>query len=148
MIHPDIVERIKASVNCSDLLEPSKNRMFCCPKCGSGHGIHGTGAVKYYSDSKEWHCHKCGAHGDVIDLYQHQTGAGFKEAINALAARAGISIDASKAKKPLLTGDQHGNRATLQHRVRPSGGPGILTRRADRCGQAARGTPNYYPVYT
>ena len=106
MIHPDIVERIKASVNCPDLLEPSKNRMFCCPLCGSGHGIHGTGAVKHYPESNTWHCFSCNTGGDVIDLYRHQTGAGFEEAINALAARAGISIDASKAKKPPLTGDR------------------------------------------
>ena len=38
--------RIKRDVRCKDLLAPSKNGLYCCPMCHSGHKEHRTGAVQ------------------------------------------------------------------------------------------------------
>lgn len=90
-------EEIKKQIRCTDYLEKSKNGMYCCPLCHSGHGTHGTGAVKYYSDTNTWHCHACDNGGDVIDLYEAQEGCSYNEALTTLAASIGITIDATRA---------------------------------------------------
>ena len=88
-------EIIKRDISCTDYLERSKNNMYCCPlqDCNSGHGQHGTGAVKYYPDTNSWHCHACNRGGDVIDAYTTATGSDYNTALQELAARAGITID-------------------------------------------------------
>lgn len=86
-------EIIKRDVSCTDYLEQSKNNMYCCPICHSGHGNNGTGAVKYYPATNTWHCHACNEGGDVIDAYRAANGCDYNEAISFLAARAGITID-------------------------------------------------------
>jgi len=86
-------EIIKRDILCTDYLERSKNNMYCCPLCGSGHGAHGTGAVKYYSSTNTWHCHACDNGGDVIDAYTAATDTDYNTALLDLAARAGIVID-------------------------------------------------------
>lgn len=86
-------ERVKQQIKCTDYLERSKNGMYCCPACHSGHGTHGTGAVKYYADTNTWHCHACDTGGDVIDLYEAQEGCTYNEALTTLAAIIGITID-------------------------------------------------------
>ena len=86
-------EIIKRDISCSDFLERSKNNMFCCPVCNSGHGNHGTGAVKYYPSTNTWHCHACEQGGDVIDAYRLQNACDYNTALLYLAARAGITID-------------------------------------------------------
>ena len=92
-------EEIKARVKCTDYLEPSKGGLYCCPYCGSGHGPNGTGAVKYYPESNTWACFACETEsgkrrtGDVIDLYQKESGKDYNAALYDLAAVAGIRID-------------------------------------------------------
>ena len=92
-------EEIRNRIKCTDYLEPSKGGMYCCPFCGSGHGPHGTGALKYYPESNTWACFACATDGDkartgdVIDLYQKETGKDFNTALFDLAAIAGIKID-------------------------------------------------------
>lgn len=73
--------------------------MFCCPFCGSGRGKHKTGALKYYADSKFFYCHACGAHGDVIELYQKVKDCDFKTALRDLTAQLG-TVGGSHSKKP------------------------------------------------
>lgn len=89
-------DQIKTAIPCTDFLERSKSNMYCCPYCGSGHGKHGTGAVKYYPDTNTWHCHACDRGGDVIEVYTAATGKDFNAALSDLAAKAGITIDDSQ----------------------------------------------------
>ena len=80
MTREEIVNAVRTGVRCENLLQPSKNNMFCCPFCGSGTGRNGTGAVKVYNDNK-WYCNKCKEHGDSIDLLQHINKTDFEGAI-------------------------------------------------------------------
>lgn len=84
---------IKRDISCTDYLERSKNNLYCCPKCGSGHGSNGTGAVKYYPAGNTWYCHACEQGGDVIDAYSLQNDCDYSTALSHLAARAGVTID-------------------------------------------------------
>lgn len=86
-------EIIKRDISCTDYLEKSKSGLYCCPICGSGHGSHGTGAVKYYPVGNTWYCHACNRGGDVIDAYQAIAGTDYNTALSFLAARAGITIN-------------------------------------------------------
>lgn len=83
---------IRESVNCGDYLQKSKYGMYCCPVCGSGTGPNRSGAVKVYP-SGMWKCHACGKFGDVIDLITILDNKDIKEAVQALAQRAGIRED-------------------------------------------------------
>ena len=87
-------QEIRAQKRCTDYFERSKSGgQYCCPLCGSGHGPHETGALKYYKDTNTWYCFSCGKGGDVIALYREMTGATYNEALVALAGEIGISID-------------------------------------------------------
>lgn len=72
--------------------------MFCCPFCGSGRGKHKTGALKYYENTKLWQCHACGAHGDVIELYQKVKDCDFKTALRDLTAQLGTAVELPDTK--------------------------------------------------
>lgn len=72
--------------------------MFCCPFCGSGRGQHRTGALRYYEDSKFFYCHACGAHGDVIELYQKVKGCDFKTALHDLSEQLGTAVELPDTK--------------------------------------------------
>lgn len=95
MTRENAKNEIRARISCKDYLTKSKGGLYCCPVCGSGTGIHGTGAVKVY-DNNTWYCHACQTGGDVIDLYQRNTGKGFNEALEDLAGLLGITIDRSE----------------------------------------------------
>lgn len=90
---------IKEQVKATDFLEKSKGGLYCCPLCHSGHGTHGTGAVKYYPDTNTWYCHACDRGGDVIDAYTAQNGGDYNEALTILAARAGLELDSRETAK-------------------------------------------------
>lgn len=83
---------IRRQVRCTDYLQKSKSGLFCCPFCGSGSGSNGTGALKVY-DTNTWTCFSCNRSGDVIDLYQNETGADYNTALSLLADEIGITID-------------------------------------------------------
>ena len=84
---------IQERIDCRTFLEKSRSSMYICPFCGSGRGQHKTGALKYYADTKFWRCHACGAHGDVIELYQKVKGCDFKTAIRDLAEQLGVNAN-------------------------------------------------------
>ena len=88
-------QEIRRQIPCTNYLEKSKNKMYCCPRteCDSGHGQHGTGAVKYYADTNTWYCHACNHGGDVIDLYMEYTGRDYNAALMELAGDIGITLD-------------------------------------------------------
>lgn len=85
-------QEIRRRIKCTDYLKKSKSGLFDCPYCGSGSGAHGTGALKVY-DTNTWYCHACHKSGDVIDLYQLETGADYNTALSLLAQEIGITID-------------------------------------------------------
>ena len=86
-------QEIKTRISCTEYLTKSKSGLYNCPFCGSGTGANATGAVKVYEDTNTWHCHACGKGGDIIDLFQNQTGTDYNEALSLLADSIGITID-------------------------------------------------------
>lgn len=92
-------QEIRAQKDCRERLEPSKNGLYCCKLCGSGHGKNGTGAVKYYPQTNTWYCFACsneklnGRQGDSIDLYMIDEGADYNTALQVLADELGLTIE-------------------------------------------------------
>lgn len=85
-------QEIRSRIRCEEYLEKSKSGLYCCPYCGSGKGNHKTGALKLY-ETNTWTCHACNRSGDVIDLYQQETGADYNTALSLLAQEIGVTID-------------------------------------------------------
>lgn len=85
-------QEVRSRISCKDYLTKSKSGLYDCPYCGSGSGPHGTGALKVY-DTNTWYCHACHKGGDVIDLYQRETGADYNTALSLLAQEIGVTID-------------------------------------------------------
>ncbi len=88
-------QEIRSRISCKDYLTKSKSGLYCCPFCGSGTGIHKTGALKVY-DTNTFTCHSCNKSGDVIDLHREQTGEDYNTALFSLADKIGITIDSYK----------------------------------------------------
>lgn len=85
--------KIRATVRCEDYLEPSRNGLYCCPFCGSGHnGNKNTGALKLHKDTNTWYCNKCEKWGDVIDLHKQYKHCDYNEALQELADSLDITI--------------------------------------------------------
>src|SRR5579871_5310049 len=58
----------------------------CCP-------FHGEKTPSFYVyDDGHYHCFGCGAHGDAIGFVMQSQGAGFMEAVEQLAAEAGLDV--------------------------------------------------------
>lgn len=99
MTREEVKQEVLARVKCTDFLEKSKGNMYCCPFCGSGHGTNGTGALKYYPQTNTVCCFaesdgkNTGKRYDVIDLFQHATGADYNTALVTLAEQIGVYID-------------------------------------------------------
>ncbi|WP_027183384.1 DNA primase [Desulfovibrio inopinatus] len=51
------------------------------------------GSFNVHSDKGFYHCFGCQASGDVIDFYSRINGLGFREALEQLAAEAGVELD-------------------------------------------------------
>ncbi len=57
----------------------------CCP-------FHGEKTPSFYVYDDHFHCYGCGAHGDAISFVMQSQGMGFMEAVEALAAEAGLEV--------------------------------------------------------
>jgi DNA primase len=58
----------------------------CCP-------FHGEKTPSFYVyEDGHYHCFGCGAHGDAIGFIMQSEGAGFMEAVERLAAEAGLEV--------------------------------------------------------
>ena len=55
----------------------------CCP-------FHDEKTPSFYVYDDHFHCFGCGAHGDAISFVMQSQGLGFMEAIEQLAAAAGL----------------------------------------------------------
>src|ERR1700709_965847 len=57
----------------------------CCP-------FHNEKTPSFYVYQDHYHCFGCGAHGDAIGFVMQSQGAGFVQAVEVLAAEAGIDV--------------------------------------------------------
>jgi DNA primase len=57
----------------------------CCP-------FHGEKSPSFYVYQDHYHCFGCGAHGDAIGFVMQTQNAGFMEAVESLAAEAGLDV--------------------------------------------------------
>ncbi len=76
----------------------------CCP-------FHGEKTPSFHVYEDGFHCFGCGAHGDAISFVMQTQGAGFMEAVQSLAAEAGLDVpkatpEAAEAERRRL--DLHG----------------------------------------
>lgn len=67
------------------LTRSGRERKGCCP-------FHGEKTPSFYVYDDHFHCFGCGEHGDVISFVMKATGAGFMEAVEDLAAQAGLEV--------------------------------------------------------
>src|SRR5579863_8059495 len=63
----------------------------CCP-------FHGEKTPSFYVYDDHYHCFGCGAHGDAIGFVMQSQGAGFMEAVEQLAAEAGLEVPKPSAE--------------------------------------------------
>jgi DNA primase len=67
------------------LLKSGRNWKGCCP-------FHGEKSPSFYVYDDHFHCFGCGAHGDAISFLMRAEGASFPEAVERLAAEAGLDV--------------------------------------------------------
>ncbi len=66
----------------------------CCP-------FHGEKTPSFYVyEDGHYHCFGCGAHGDAIGFVMQSEGAGFMEAVERLAAEAGLEVPKASPEPP------------------------------------------------
>jgi DNA primase len=67
------------------LARSGKQWKGCCP-------FHGEKSPSFYVYDDHYHCFGCGAHGDAISFVMQSQGLVFMEAVNQLAAEAGLEV--------------------------------------------------------
>jgi DNA primase len=67
------------------LARSGKQWKGCCP-------FHGEKSPSFYVYDDGYHCFGCGAHGDAITFIMQSQGLMFMEAVNQLAAEAGLEV--------------------------------------------------------
>ncbi|HTZ70304.1 MAG TPA: CHC2 zinc finger domain-containing protein, partial [Acetobacteraceae bacterium] len=67
------------------LSRSGRNWKGCCP-------FHNEKTPSFYVYDNGYHCFGCGAHGDAIRFVMETGGGGFFEAVEALAAEAGLEV--------------------------------------------------------
>ncbi len=77
-LHSIVARRVKLS-------RSGKNWSGCCP-------FHNEKSASFYVYEDGFHCFGCGAHGDAISFVMQTAGASFPEAVEQLAAEAGLEV--------------------------------------------------------
>jgi DNA primase len=67
------------------LTRSGRNWKGCCP-------FHGEKTPSFYVYDDHFHCFGCGAHGDAIAFVMRAEGASFPDAVERLAAEAGLEV--------------------------------------------------------
>ncbi|KXV79847.1 DNA primase, partial [Gluconobacter japonicus] len=67
------------------LVRSGRNWKTCCP-------FHGEKTPSFYVYDDHFHCFGCGAHGDAISFVMQSDGRSFPEAVEQLAAEAGLEV--------------------------------------------------------
>ncbi len=80
------------------LSKSGRNWKGCCP-------FHGEKTPSFYVYEDHFHCFGCGAHGDAITFWMQSTGASFPEAVETLAAEAGLEVP--KPSPASVRAEQH-----------------------------------------
>ena len=90
----------------------------CCP-------FHGEKTPSLYIWDDHYHCFGCGAHGDAVTFVMQSEGASFMEAVNRLAAEAGLEVPAlspalaeAERRRHTLAGVLETAAASFQRRLR------------------------------
>ncbi|WP_137180623.1 DNA primase [Roseomonas sp. AR75] len=108
------------------LARSGRNWKGCCP-------FHGEKTPSFYVYDDHFHCFGCGAHGDAITFVMRAEGASFPEAIERLAAEAGLDVPkptpeaAAREKRARdLHGVMEAAEAAFRRRLRlPEGAEGL-----------------------
>jgi DNA primase len=108
------------------LARSGRNWKACCP-------FHGEKTPSFYVYDDHFHCFGCGAHGDAITFVMRAEGASFPEAVERLAAEAGMEVPKptpEAAARERRARDLHGvleaAAAAFQRRLRlPEGAEGL-----------------------
>ncbi|MGA3400620.1 MAG: DNA primase, partial [Acetobacteraceae bacterium] len=79
----------------------------CCP-------FHNEKTPSFYVYEDGYHCFGCGAHGDAIGFVMQTQGAGFMEAVEQLAAEAGLEVPKPSPEAAEAERRQHDLTAVLQ----------------------------------
>jgi DNA primase len=74
------------------LAKSGRNWKGCCP-------FHGEKTPSFYVYDDHFHCFGCGAHGDAIAFVMRAEGAAFPEAVERLAAEAGLDVPKPSAQE-------------------------------------------------
>ncbi len=67
------------------LARSGRNWKGCCP-------FHGEKTPSFYVYDDHFHCFGCGVHGDAVSFVMQSQGASFPEAVEQLAAEAGMDV--------------------------------------------------------
>ncbi len=89
------------------LTRSGREQKGCCP-------FHGEKTPSFYVYDDHFHCFGCGEHGDVISFVMKSTGAGFMEAVETLAAEAGLEIPKASPQQAEIDQKRAGIAETLE----------------------------------
>lgn len=86
------------------MLQRSKNKLFCCPACGSGtrRTRNSDGALSITRDGLSWKCFSCGKGGDLIDLIGIVENLSPAEARQRAQEISGGIYGEAPIKKPII----------------------------------------------
>lgn len=87
------------------LTKSGRNWKGCCP-------FHNEKTPSFYVYDDHFHCFGCGAHGDAVTFVMRAEGAAFPEAVERLAAEAGMDVP-----KPTAREVEREQRARDQHAI-------------------------------
>jgi DNA primase len=89
---PDFLDELRARTPLPGLIgrrarltRSGRNWKACCP-------FHTEKSPSFYVYDDHYHCFGCGAHGDAITFVMQTEGASFPEAVERLAAEAGLEV--------------------------------------------------------
>src|SRR6187402_1252143 len=89
---PSFLDELRARTPLAPLIErrvkltrSSRDWKGCCP-------FHNEKSPSFYVYADHYHCFGCGVHGDAISFVMQTQNAGFMEAIEQLAAEAGMDV--------------------------------------------------------
>lgn len=104
------------------LVRSGRNWKACCP-------FHGEKTPSFYVYDDHFHCYGCGVHGDVISFVMQSESRNFREAVESLAAEAGLDVpkatkeeeQAAKKRNTLLDVLAHAEEIYHAHLFKPEG---------------------------
>lgn len=87
------------------ITQHSKSGLYICPLCGSGQGLHKTGAFSIDSSGERWTCFSCREHGDIFDLVAAVENCTQSEAAKIVLELYGSAATDTAHKQPTAAED-------------------------------------------